>query len=103
MNTVVADHLPALRDLCRAHKVQRLWLVGSATDNTFDPATSDLDFLVEFEPHQRRGLHDVYFELAEALERLFAREIDLIELGTVENHAVLASIDESKVPLYAAA
>ena len=44
------EHAAALADLCRRHRVQRLELFGSAATGQDDPARSDLDFLVEFEP-----------------------------------------------------
>lgn len=103
MNPLVSEKLNEVRSLCRRHRVRALHLVGSATDATFDPSRSDLDFLVEFEPHQRRGLRDVYFDLAEALERLFGRPVDLIEVGCINNPGIKDSIEASKVPLYAAA
>ncbi len=37
-----------LAAICLRHNVRRLDLFGSAVGSDFDPATSDLDFLVEF-------------------------------------------------------
>jgi predicted nucleotidyltransferase len=45
--TIIADHLAALRQLCRQHHVARLELFGSATTAVFDDQHSDLDFLVD--------------------------------------------------------
>jgi predicted nucleotidyltransferase len=58
---------------------RRLFLVGSALTERFDPVGSDLDFLVEFEPHERRGFDDEHLRFRAALEQLFARPVDLIE------------------------
>lgn len=38
-----------IRRLCHQHHVRRLTLFGSAVTGNFDPARSDLDFVVEFE------------------------------------------------------
>jgi len=105
MAPLVVDNLPAIIDLCRKRRVQRLFLVGSATGPDFDgkDAPSDIDFLVEFEPHPRRGLDDVYFLLLEDLQRLLGRDVDLVERHCVHNPVVKASMETSKVPLYAAA
>lgn len=92
-----------LDQLCRKHRVLRLFLIGSATDDTFDPARSDLDFLVEFQPQERKGWDDVFFQLLKDLESLFGRKIDLIERSGVTNPVVRASMERSKVSLYAAA
>jgi predicted nucleotidyltransferase len=103
MQRVVSDKLGVLTDLCRKHGVRRLELFGSATTHSFDAARSDLDFLVEFVPQPRRGLDDVYFRLMRDLEELFGRSVHLVEEGCIQNPIVKASVDRSKVPLYAAA
>jgi len=42
--------LDAIADACRRHQVLRMHLFGSALRDDFDPARSDLDLLVEFQP-----------------------------------------------------
>jgi predicted nucleotidyltransferase len=103
MSPLVQANLPRIVELCRRHGVRRLFLIGSAIGPDFDPATSDVDFLVEFEPRERRGFDDVYFLLREDLARLMEREVDLIERHCVRNPVVRRSMEQSKVPLYAAA
>ena len=44
----IALHREELRDLCRRFHVRRLEVFGSAARGDFDPARSDIDFLVEF-------------------------------------------------------
>lgn len=60
--------------------VSRIGLFGSALRGE-ERAESDLDFLVEF----RRGekSFDRFCELAELLERLFGRRIDLLTVESV--------------------
>lgn len=103
MIPLVSDKLDSLGELCRKHRVARLFLIGSATDDTFDAARSDLDFLVEFQPQERKGFSDVYFLMLKDLEGLFGRKIDLVERHCVSNPFVKASMEKTKVPLYAAA
>jgi len=45
---LLAEHLEPLRELCRRFGVERLEVFGSAAKGTFDPATSDLDFIARF-------------------------------------------------------
>lgn len=88
-------------ELCRRFHVRRLDLFGSAAREDFDPARSDVDFLVEFEPESPlRGL-DQYFGLKEALEALLDRRVDLVEAGAVKNPYLLAGIERSRETLYA--
>ncbi|MBL8876225.1 MAG: nucleotidyltransferase domain-containing protein [Phycisphaerae bacterium] len=103
MIPLVENKKEALAELCRKHRVARLFLIGSATDDTFDDARSDLDFLVEFQPQKRAGWDDVFFRMLADLEALFGRKVDLIERGGVVNPVVRASMERTKVSLYAAA
>ena len=45
----ISSHREELGQLCRQFHVRRLDLFGSAAGDDFDPARSDLDFLVEFD------------------------------------------------------
>lgn len=97
-------NLPAIRALCERHRVRSLSVFGSAASHEFDPATSDLDFLVEFLPDApRNGLAGAYFALRDDLAALLALPIDLLEAPALKNPFVAASIEQSKVSLYAAA
>lgn len=99
----VSSKLPALEALCRTHSVKRLELFGSAACGDFDPARSDLDFVVEFFPGPSRGLDDPYFRMLFNLEALFGRKIDLVMASAIRNPYFRASVESTKVPLYAAA
>lgn len=104
---VVTEKLAEIRAACEKHKVRNLWLFGSATTDEFDPARSDLDFLVEFESGIDHGLDGEYFRLLEALQGIFGREVDLFERRVVErdpNYIRRESILKSATgPIYAAA
>ncbi|HZW08996.1 MAG TPA: nucleotidyltransferase domain-containing protein [Phycisphaerales bacterium] len=103
MVPLIRDNLDKIAELCRRHGVRRLFLIGSALGEGFDPERSDVDFLVEFEPHESKGFDDVYFLLLADLKALLGREVDLIERHCIRNPVVRHSIEHSKVPLYAAA
>jgi uncharacterized protein len=49
--------------ICRKQGVKRLELFGSAVREDFDPATSDLDFLVEFLDYDNPKIADQWFGL----------------------------------------
>jgi hypothetical protein len=49
MHSIVQDKLETLKELCVKHRVERLDIFGSAAREDFNPESSDLDFLVEFE------------------------------------------------------
>jgi len=103
MVQLVRDKLDRITSLCRKHRVRELYLVGSGAGEEFRPGRSDLDFLVVFEPDVRRGFDGEYFGLLNALQVTLNADVDLIERQCVENPYVRASLERSKVPLYAAA
>jgi predicted nucleotidyltransferase len=100
---LITNKLPELSELCRRCAVRRLDLFGSAAGGAFDPARSDLDFVVEFLPVVRGGFDDVYFRLLEGLGHIFGRNVDLIESDSISNPYFRRSVDATKVPVYAAA
>ena len=98
----MAEHQSSLRRLCRDFRVRRLEIFGSAAAGAFDPACSDLDFLVEFEPLQPGPYAHFFFGFKEALEELFERPVDLVVTAAIRNPYFLESVERSKALLYAA-
>ena len=102
MHAVIEAKRAELTELCRRFKVRRLEVFGSAAGEDFDPQRSDLDFLVEFEPLDPGEHADAYFGFLEALQDLFARNIDLVETEAIRNPHFLKGVNENRTPLYAA-
>lgn len=103
MHAIVKDNLPAIRALCERFRVRALFLFGSATRDDFDPARSDLDFLVEFSPRSPGERASDFFAFEAALGEMFGRPIDLGEVEGVRNPRLRERIEQSRVPLYDAA
>lgn len=105
MNPVVSDLLSrnreAVRELCVAHRVAGLELFGSAASGDFDPERSDLDFLVRFEDPDRPGIADRFMGLAEGLERIFHRKVDLVTGRSLKNPFFASAVNRSKQVVYA--
>ncbi len=91
-----------LQRLCRVHHVRSLELFGSAVGESFDPASSDLDFAVEFDPLPPGKRADTYFDLLEGLTELFGRPVDVVMVSAVRNPYFRRQLDDTKVPVYAA-
>ena len=102
MSSPTDQHREEIAAICRAHHVRRLALFGSALRDDFDPARSDLDFVVEFQPLPEGTYADTYFGLIDALERLFQRHVDLVEAGSVRNPYFLREIETHQEAVYAA-
>lgn len=100
MSLNLSDYSQDLTNLCVAYNVKRLELFGSASRDDFDSLTSDLDFLVEFVESSSLGPFDRYFGLKEALENLFDRSVDLIEVKAIKNPYFRQAIETDRVLVY---
>lgn len=81
----------------------RVEVFGSAANGAFDPAHSDMDFLVEFSQDDAGSLFHRYFGLLETLERLFGRKIDLVSASALSNPYFIAAVNQSRQSVYASA
>jgi predicted nucleotidyltransferase len=102
MIDLIENHSTELEAICRKHQVKRLELFGSAADGTFDPASSDLDFLVDFLPEAASVMFHGYFDLKDSLEKLFDRKVDLLMPGAIRNPYLQKSVNRQRKVLYAA-
>ena len=101
MNLVVNDLLSRNRELCLEQKVRALEIFGSAHTAEFNPERSDLDFLVEFQDPDRPGIADRFLGLAEGLERIFQRSVDLVTRRSLKNSIFIGADNRSKQVVYA--
>lgn len=104
-NDVIPDierNRSELETLCKRFGVGRLEAFGSAVTGRFQSETSDIDFLVEFQPPNGPGYADRYFGLLESLEALFGRPVDLVVASAIRNPYFRQSVDATRTLLYAA-
>ncbi|KHJ39039.1 nucleotidyltransferase domain protein [Pedobacter glucosidilyticus] len=85
--------------LCSIYKVERIYLFGSALNQNFSDK-SDIDFLVKFKSMDLSYYFDNYINFKEKLEKLFGREVDLVEEQTLRNPVLINSINKSKELVY---
>ena len=102
MHALIESHRSELAKLCDRYYVQRLELFGSAATGEFDPQSSDLDFLVEFQATKAMNPADQYFGLWDELKRLFQRDVDLVTVGSLRNPYFIDTVNKTKTKLYAA-
>lgn len=77
-------NITSFKDLCATHNVDTMYLFGSALTPNFNK-NSDIDFLVKFKPIDLFQYFDNYINLKESLQKLFGREVDLVEEQTLKN------------------
>lgn len=102
MNRLIENNRRELEQICRLRHVQRIDLFGSATGADFDPASSDLDFLVTFNDLPVSSYADAYFGLLEDLQKLFHRPVDLVVESSIQNPYFRQSVDLTRTLVYAA-
>lgn len=85
MLPLLEKHLPQIESLCRKYGVERLEAFGSAARGNFYPATSDIDFLVEFVDQGWKGSFRRYMGLKHDLEDLLGFSVDLVEPAAITN------------------
>lgn len=101
MVAVIEQKKAALEELCRRYGVERLYVFGSAVSDHFDSRSSDLDFLVNFADRGPTGEYaDRYLGLAESLERLFGRRVDLVTEQSVRNPYFRREVESTRRLVY---
>jgi len=85
--------------ICRYHKVNKLYLFGSAINNNLK-LESDIDFLVSFKKFDLAEYFENYMLLKEKFKQLFKREIDLVEEQSLKNPILINSINKNKELIY---
>ncbi len=101
MNQLIEQRKGRVAEICRRFHVKRLYLFGSATTDRFDSRRSDLDFLALMGDRQPTGDYaDRVLGLADALERLFGRHIDLVTEESIRNPYFRSVIEDMRQLVY---
>ena len=101
VNRLIEEKHQELERVCRRRHVNRIELFGSAVRPDFDPAHSDLDFLVSFHELHLDQYADAYFGLLEDLQALFQRPVDLVVASAIQNPYFRQAVESSKTLVYA--
>lgn len=99
MNTLIEDKRAQLTELCRKYHVYRLDLFGSAAKGTFDPDTSDLDFIARFDGTREPDYAERFYRFAESLEVLFGRPVDVLTENMIRNPYFREDVEADRLPV----
>ncbi len=99
MISLIENNRDTIAALCKQYGVQRLAAFGSAVKGTFDPATSDLDFVVDLGGYER-GVARRYLELIVALETLFGRKVDVVTIHAGTSNSFRSELERTAVTIY---
>jgi predicted nucleotidyltransferase len=100
---IITNNHSKINDLCKTHFVKELYVFGSAATNQMKDE-SDIDFIVKFNSEVKiEDYADLYFDLADSLENLLKRNIDLMTAKPINNSVLRDSIEKTKQIIYVAA
>jgi len=102
MNSILDSHRKELADACRRFDVEILEIFGSVARTDFDFEKSDVDFIVRFRNPGSLGYADRYLGLAEELERILGRPVDLLTERSLRNPLFIEQIISDRTVVYAA-
>lgn len=95
----IENNIQRIIDLCKKHKVHKLFVFGSILTNRFNDK-SDIDLVVDFKKAEIEDYFNNYFDFKYSLEELLNREIDLLEEQTIKNPYLKKSVDATKTLIY---
>lgn len=101
MIALLHEKQPELVELCQRFGVEKLYVFGSATGGGFKPQDSDIDLLVRMAGRMPTGAYaDRYLGLADALERLFGRRVDLVTEESIRNPHFRTEVEATRQLVY---
>ena len=100
MHQSLLNHRAEIAGLCERFGIARLGVFGSATSDTFDPATSDIDVIIDFTDFGRRKAFDNFFGLKEALAFLLGRPVDLVTRASIANPVFMREVEATTEVIY---
>jgi len=96
---LIDNYRSQIIELCDSHKVKELYLFGSVLTDQFNDS-SDIDMLIQFNQVELLEYFDNYMDLKEKLEKMFNRQVDLVENQAVKNPIFRKVLDREKRLLY---
>lgn len=100
MNALLTSRIPEIAALCSQFGVAHLELFGSATGSGFNPESSDFDFLVELDNQAGGSRARRWTSLAEGLEKLLGRPVDLVNPRFIRNPYFLQAVNSTRTVVY---
>ncbi len=101
MISLLEQSRPALDEICRRFNVRRLYVFGSAATGGFKISSSDIDFLVDLADREpTRDYADRYLGLADSLEALFSRPVDLLTEQSLRNPFLRREVQVTRELIY---
>jgi predicted nucleotidyltransferase len=100
LNSLIKENYQGFVDLCKQHKVSKIYAFGSSITENFDPAKSDIDLVVELNINDPVEYGERLLSLWDDLEEFFNRRVDLLTDDSIKNPYLRKSIETTKKLIY---
>jgi predicted nucleotidyltransferase len=100
INVLIKEKYGDFINLCRQHKVDKIYAFGSSITDHFDPIKSDIDVMVDLDIKDPIEYGETLLSLWDKLEIFFDRKVDLLTDDSINNPYLRKSIEASKKLIY---
>ena len=97
--TFLEKHSNDIHNLCKHHKVKKLYAFGSVLTDQFSQ-TSDIDLIVDFDNIDVVLYADNYFDFKFSLQDVLKHPIDLLEEKAIKNPYFKKAISQKRQLVY---
>jgi len=98
--TLIKEKYTDFVDICRTHKVGKIYAFGSSVTARFDPQTSDIDIVVKIDIDDPVDRGEALLSLWDNLEILFKRKVDLLTEDSIRNPYLRTNVERTKKLIY---
>lgn len=98
--TLIKESYSDFVELCRTHKVNKIYAFGSSITDHFDTEKSDIDLVVKLDIDNPIDRGEALLSLWDKLEGLFMRKVDLLTEDSIRNPYLKANINRTKKLIY---
>jgi predicted nucleotidyltransferase len=99
LQKIIEENIEIIEQLCKKYDVKSLYAFGSVVSEKFNEQ-SDIDFLIKFNTLDFSNYADNYLNLAEELENVFDRKVDLVTEKSLSNPYFIESVNSSRIMIY---
>ncbi len=99
LSPIISTNINQIASVCKQHHVKELYVFGSAARNEMN-AESDVDFLYTMYEFPVEESADNFFDLAEKLETLLGRKVDLVPEKHLINKYFIRELNETRTKIF---
>jgi uncharacterized protein len=97
---IIGARYAQLIQLCEQYRVEKLYVFGSVITERFNPLTSDIDLIAEFQPMPPLERGNAILKMWDDLELLLERKVDLLTDQPIKNIIFKRVVERTKQLIY---